>query len=200
MSCRIKRFEQKKKRPQCLSYTPGKFPRLPTCFGVLFILFVWHATAQADRQETDFLRDTVLTLRGKMNDVPSVLLVQSDQYIVRTSLARLRDNLEHFVAHGPHRNDDQQLLQLIQAAAASNDEVDGEKIAERDHLLPRLQYRIADLLESGQCSIIDQESHEPVTAIRLQIYRHECGPRCGNGGRRFFINNTLILQVMDWIK
>lgn len=166
--------------------------------GIFLTAFVINLTAQPTQSLGEMQKDTLITLLQNKDSAKTVILLQKDGYVVKSSLNNLKENLDSWLSQHPNLSSDKELLQLILADSENHKEVDAEKIATRHKIAPRLQYRLADMLEKGKCYIINRANGELVISIKVQTYNFHCGPMCGNGGRRFFINGILLLRVLDW--
>jgi len=169
-------------------------------FLIYFIsLFPLAANSQNKLRAGEDRKDTLVTLMQNINNDKVLILFEDNDVIVKTSLSLFEDNMKQWLEDRSYLNDDKTLLDKIILASKDNDTINAEKIAEENKLKDRLQYRIADMLESGNCLIVDKKTTKPLTEIKVQTYSYFCGPLCGDGGRRFFVGNTMIFSVMDWI-
>ena len=157
------------------------------------------ANCQTKLREGEERKDTLVTLLQNINNDKVIILLEDNDVIVKTPLSLFEKNLKLWLEKNPQLNEDKTLLDKIVLASKNKDVIDAEKIAEENKLKDRLGYRIADLLESGNCLIIDKKTMKPLTNIKVQNYSYFCGPLCGDGGRRFYVGNTMIFSVMDWI-
>jgi len=170
-----------------------------TALAVIVLLLAFCASAQDQIREGETRNDTVVKLLQSVDDPASVVLFRNDQYVISASFTLFRKNLSDWISLNPGVPGDDKLLELIDKAAINSKVIDAALIAEKNNLVLRLKYRIADLLQQGQCMIYDKKKYGPVANISVQTYSYHCGPLCGDGGRRFLIEGVLIFGVIDWI-
>jgi len=178
----------------------------PLVTALLIMLITISVSGQSGEREK--ITDTIVTPVKNMDDIKAivlddiktVILIENDNFIVKVSLSDFKNNIDNWLKEYPKLEKDKKLLDIILEQAKNNHVVNASKLIETDgFLVSRLEYRIASLLENGLCVILDKKSNEIVPEIKLQSYSYYCGPLCGHGGRRFFVNEILILKVMDWI-
>ena len=167
----------------------------------LFTLLIsTNVFGQLHEREGEETTDTTISLITIIDDSIKVILLDKNGFIVETSLRIFKENLDNWLIENPHLNDDRKLLNLIIEQAYKDNIIDATEIAKKNNLISRLEYRTADLLENGQCIVLTSSiKTEIVAEIKIQTYSYYCGPLCGDGGRRFFVNGILLLEVMDWI-
>ncbi len=61
------------------------------------------------------------------------------------------------------------------------------------------KYVLAHFLGEGSCYIIDKGNNAPVLELIKETWGYNCGALCGAGGRKFYIQGKLFLDVLDWI-
>jgi len=144
-------------------------------------------------------RDTIVNLLQNFGNEKVLILLSDEVIYVTTSLSLFKNNMNKWLEENPSLKEDEKLLNLIIQQKNGNTIINAEKTAQINNLEERLGYRIADLLDKGQCLIVNKKSMQPVKKVKIQTYSYYCGPLCGNGGRRYYINNMLFFKVMDWI-
>ncbi|HBG70259.1 MAG: hypothetical protein A2W93_13110 [Bacteroidetes bacterium GWF2_43_63] len=164
---------------------------------IIFLQTV-SASAQDQVREGEAQNDTTVILLQKIDDPVSVVLFRNDSYVISASFKLFRTNLAEWINENPGIPGDEKLLELVDKAAINLKIIDAAQIAEKNNLLLRLKYRMADLLQNGQCMIYDKRKYGPIANITVQTYSYDCGPLCGEGGRRFLIEGALIFEVIDW--
>ena len=166
---------------------------------LIFISF----SVLGQNREGEQTKDTMVSLLQNIDDEYTLILMVTDEYIIKTSYTIFENNLNMWLLENPHITDDKDLFEIVKNAKNKEFIINVEKILkekEEDHgLEKRLRYRIAYLLEEGKCLIIDKKNNKPISKIKVQTYIFNCGPLCGDGGRRFFIENIMFFGVMDWI-
>jgi len=63
----------------------------------------------------------------------------------------------------------------------------------------RQNYVLAYYLGEGSCYVFDKGNNVPVAELIKETWGYYCGPLCGAGGRKFYIQGKLFLDVLDWI-
>lgn len=173
--------------------------RKQAVFALMVLLLTVCASAQDKVYEGEVRSDTVVSLLQVIDDPVSVVLFRNDSYVISASFTQFRTNLSEWISKNPGIPGDEKLLELVDKAAISGKVIDAAQIAEKSSLVLRLKYRMADLLQQGKCMIYDKKKYGPVTSITVQTWSYDCGPLCGEGGRRFLIDGTLLFEVIDWI-
>jgi len=166
---------------------------------IMVLLLAVCASAQDKVREGEVRSDTVVSLLQVIDDPVSVVLFRNDSYVISASFTQFRTNLSEWISKNPGIPGDEKLLELVDKAAISAKVIDAAQIAEKSSLVLRLKYRMADLLQQGKCMIYDKKKYGPVKSITVQTWTYNCGPLCGDGGRRFLIDGTLLFEVIDWI-
>jgi DNA gyrase/topoisomerase IV subunit A len=168
-------------------------------FTVLLSLVITNVLGQSQEREGEKLTDTIVTLVRGLDDTKIIILLENKGFIVKVSLSDFKNDVENWLIEHPHLKEDKKLLDIVLKQAESDNTVNVSRIITDRRLFSRLEYRTASLLENGKCLVLNKESDEIVSEIKVQTYSYHCGFLCGDGGRRFYVNEILILQVMDWI-
>jgi hypothetical protein len=137
------------------------------------------------------LSDTVIKLAQEINDTKIVNLLKNRDFEVRVSLPDFKNHMENKLSLRNPQYYDKKLLEEILKKAKKRNTVNASRTRNRN-LKESLEYRIADLLTSGQCLILNRKTNEIMSEIRCYTYRLGIVQ-----GRRFFVNNTLILETID---
>jgi hypothetical protein len=166
---------------------------------ILLLITSINSYAQYEEREGETRVDTIITLLNEFADSSSVILFENTNYIVKTSLSIFENSLNEWLNANPELDIDKNLFDLVLEDAKNNKAVDAMQIALNNDLYFRLEYRIADLLENGQCIIIHKQDNKIVSTIRMQKYEYVCGMLCGDAGRRFFIMNNFLIKVSDHV-
>ena len=61
-----------------------------------------------------------------------------------------------------------------------------------------MDYLVAHALERGHCYVYAKTSSAVLGEVCMENYSCQ-GPLFGQGGRRFFFNNELFLEVFDYV-
>ena len=173
---------------------------LASLMTVLFILPITINVSGQSQERKEELSDTIVTLVKEIDNTNIIILLESQDFIVKVSLSDFKDNIDSWLKEHPHLKEDKKLLDILLRQTKSNNIVNASKITEKDRrLTSRFEYRIASLLENGKCLILNKQTNEIIPEIKRRTYSYHCGFLCGSGGRRFYVNDILILEVMDWI-
>ena len=156
-------------------------------------------SAQDNVREGELRNDSVVSLLQMIDDPAYVVLFRNDSYVISASFTQFRTNLSEWIKNNSGIPGDEKLLELVDKAAINAKVIDVAQIAENNSLVFRLKYRIADLMQQGQCMIYNKKKYGTVESIVVQSYSYSCGPLCGEGGRRFFIDGALLFEVIDWL-
>ena len=143
-------------------------------------------------------RDTVIV---KLQDVTDkkVILYTNDPVKVIVSYPALMNNLEKFIKEYDLSADKTLRTELL-SLASSNDTIDVENIIKDNKLQERLSFRLAELLEKGEATILNSRSNEKIDSIMIEYYKIVLHKLAGRGGRRFLLpDGFLFLEVLDWM-
>ena len=163
---------------------------------VLLSLLIANVLGQSHNEvETD----TIVTLVKEIEETKIVILFENKDFIIKMSLSDFKSDIENWLIKHPHIKGDKKLLDIVLKKAESNNTVNTSKIITDVYLEERLKYRIASLLENGKCLILNKKSNEIISEIKIQTYSYRCGALCGEGGRRFYVNEVLFFKVRDWV-
>jgi hypothetical protein len=167
---------------------------------MLLLSFCIHVVnGQSNEREGEERIDTIINLLQSLDSDGTIILLENDNYIVKTTLNLFKENLNNWIQQHPRLEVDKKLLEVINLQSKKDIEVNAEKIAKRNDLEERLEFRIADMLENGKCLIFNKKKKKILTEVKFQTYSYYCGELCGDGGRRFFDNDFLLFQTEDWI-
>jgi len=159
-----------------------------------------NALGQSNEREGEEISETTINLIESIDDAKTVILFENKNFTIKTSLNNFKENIDNWLIEHPGLISDKELLNLVLERANNNNIIEASIIAKNSELTSRLEYRIAALLESGQCLVlIKKENTQIVSEVKIQTYSYYCGPLCGDGGRRFYVNGILLMQVEDWI-
>lgn len=172
---------------------------LRPCF-VLLVMILTNGIFCQNNVSGESKSDSVVQVLQKIDDPASVVLFRNDNYVISASYAVFSKNFAAWISRNPGLSDDEKLYELLEKAAKSTQLIDAAMIAEKNNLFFRLKYRMADLLQLGQCMIYNKKTLGPIASITVQTYTLKCGTDCTEGGRRFFIDDVMFLSVIDWLK
>ncbi len=143
-------------------------------------------------------RDTVTVNLQRVSDT-KVILYSCEQVKVIVSYSAVMSNLEEFIKVY-NLPSDKNLKAEMQSISSSKDTINVENTIQDDKLGERLSFRIAELLEKGEATILDSNSKEKIDTIMIEHYEFGLHKLARRGGRRFFLpDGFLFLEVIDWM-
>ncbi|MEJ2355457.1 MAG: hypothetical protein P8Y62_06130 [candidate division WOR-3 bacterium] len=143
-------------------------------------------------------RDTIMVSLQEVTDT-KVILYSCEQVKVIVSYNALMSNLEEFIK-GYDLPADKNLRTELLSMASSKDTINVENIIQDNKLRERLSFRLAELLEKGEATILDSNSKEKIDTIMIEHYEFGLHKLARRGGRRFFLpDGFLFLEVIDWM-
>jgi hypothetical protein len=158
----------------------------------LFLLIIIIAFAGCNKKEYEIKGDTVKLIE---NDDPvifkkSVILFDNNNYLVKTPLdtfilgfpfitsSEYNDMKARAIADGGIKD----ILQVSDYLIYSSDSI----------------FTLAYYLETGKCFFYDKLSKESVKTVIVESFQSS-DPMSSGGGRRFYINNQLFLEIIDFM-
>jgi hypothetical protein len=169
-------------------------------FALIFVSLNTFGQNQVKLNEV--LVDKFVTMYSNDGDTCSVILLDNDSLVVKTSLNVIQSEVAKRMK-GIHTNNDKKLYGFL-LEATNNGSINAYQIAKTNDLTHRLKYLVAGLLENGQCFVYSKKENKRALKVRIQSYSYSPKPINGVSfggyvGRRFFIDNQLILDVLDGI-
>ncbi|MBE0433314.1 hypothetical protein IBX73_07605 [candidate division WOR-3 bacterium] len=142
--------------------------------------------------------DTVTVVLNEMNEA-KIIVYATEPARILVGFAGLKKNLEDFIAQN-NVADDILLNDALSALGSQGDTTDISESITETRLLERFQFRLADLLETGDAVVIDRRTGAPVGTILLERFESVLHKMAGRGGRRFYLpDRTLFLEIIDWL-
>ena len=143
-------------------------------------------------------KDTVMVSLQEVTDT-KVILYSCEQVKVIVSYSAVMSNLEEFIKVYNLPADKNLKAELL-SISSSKDTINVENTIQDDKLGERLSFRIAELLEKGEATILDSRSDEKIDTIMIEHYEFGLHKLARRGGRRFFLpDGFLFLEVIDWM-
>ena len=155
--------------------------------------------------------DTAVTYPVNRNDTSEVVLTSSaideSKLIVYESRSvrilvgytKLMSQLRDFIAQY-NVPEDLVLNETLTARASERDTITINESTGEPRLIERLQFRLADMLESGNAIVTDRKTGIAVTRILVEYFESRIHKMAGRGGRRFYLpDGTLFLEIIDWM-
>ncbi|UCG29912.1 MAG: hypothetical protein JSV53_10490 [candidate division WOR-3 bacterium] len=155
------------------------------------------ASAAGEEYPTD-RSDTVSVELKDIKDA-QVVIYYTEPVTVIVSYSHLIEDLQRFIDQYDVA-DDIRLLEKLHAMASETDSVIIADLAENAGLVERFQYRLADMLQSGDAIIHQKINGERVGSILVEHFVFMEHKTAGRGGRRFYLpDRILFLEVIDWM-
>lgn len=172
---------------------------IPKLVIVLFTLLITiNVSGQSQKSKGENRTNTKVTLLKEINDPKTVILLKKRGFIVKVSFSEFKDHMESWLLESSYRQHyGEKLLEIVLRKAEKNT-INISNITDR-YLKECLHGIIVELLENGQCLILNKKRNTIISEVTIQKYSYYYGPLFAGGGRRFFINKLLILEIRDWI-
>jgi hypothetical protein len=143
-------------------------------------------------------RDTVMINLQEVTDTKVILYICEPVKVV-VSYNSVMNKLEEFIK-GLDLADDKTLQTELLSLAGGNDTINVNNIIQDNKLRERLSFRLAELLEKGEATILDTRTNEKINTIMIEHYEIALHKLAGRGGRRFLLpDGFLFLEVLDWM-
>ena len=145
------------------------------------------------------ITDTIVSLVKEIDETKTVILLKNRYFIVKVSLSEFKNHMDNQYIENPQYWD-KKLLEKVLKKTEKNNTINVSRLANNRYLEENLDFRIASLLQKGQCLILNRKTNEIISEIKLQWYDlFTTGERIARSGRRFFVNEILILETVDLI-
>jgi hypothetical protein len=118
-----------------------------------------------------------------------VVLLETDEFVVLTSLEALRNTLGQWVQRY-HLDEDQQLLRAVRGLATGK-----QSLTRADKLLANRLHVVAELLATSKCLVYNKRAQQVERRITVTPYPSSWS----SGGRTFSVSGKLLLRVTDWV-
>jgi hypothetical protein len=158
-----------------------------TCF-FIFSLSALFGQSEANVSNVALLDST------KIKDDKLVILLETAKYTVVTTYSILTQNFQNWLNGNPNINVDKLLLETIKKEARNGENITANKIASGMNAIDRLNFRIGELLSSGNCLVTDMIRNRRVKEIEIRKYSE-----VGLEGTKFYVDESLLLDVIDKI-
>lgn len=121
-----------------------------------------------------------------------VILLETGKYTVVTTYSLLTQNFQNWLNSYPNINVDKLLLEAVKKEASNGKNISANKIASRMNAIDRLNFRIGELLSSGNCLVTDITHNRLVKEVEIRKYSE-----VGLEGTKFYVDDILLLDVID---
>ncbi len=142
--------------------------------------------------------DTTINLLQELTTQCELILFENEQIIIKSSYELFEKNMEEWLKMHPHIKSDKELLKLVKSKSDTSS-INVIELALQNKLDDRLEYRMTDLIDKGQCIIYSKEKKSLIPNLTRLTYSYVCGPTCGHGGRIYSIDGVEFFRVLDWI-
>ncbi|MFZ4456901.1 MAG: hypothetical protein ACOYOT_11845 [Bacteroidales bacterium] len=140
--------------------------------------------------ETNLMSINLITNNNPIFFVKTVILFENNEYLIKTNFDTYTNSYPFNVLYGY----DEIKLLVTQDSTIKN------VLLMKDYLrhYSDSTYILAFHLANGSCLIFDKKRNTIISKIEMENYM-EGGPMTSTGGRRFYINGELFLNVVDLI-
>ncbi|MDZ4757128.1 MAG: hypothetical protein SGJ10_03180 [Bacteroidota bacterium] len=139
-------------------------------------------------QETINKRTVKLLDSSKISKTKLVLLIETDSFQVLTNYKSFYTNMKIWTATHSDLKDDSLLFKYILADTIKKI-INAAGIARNNDLSERLNYRIGELIEAGNCFIFNKYKKLREKTIIIVNYA-----TVGYQGRKYFVNFSMLLD------
>jgi hypothetical protein len=129
---------------------------------------------------------------SKIKDDKLVILLETPKYTVVTTYFLLTQNFQNWLNGNPNINVDKLLLDAIKKETSNGKNITANKIASKMNAIDRLNFRIGELLSSGNCLVADIIHNSRVKEVGVRKYSD-----VGLEGTKFYVDENLLLDVID---
>ena len=123
-----------------------------------------------------------------------VLLFKDSLITIETEIGYVQELLNQV----KHNTDQTRLIASILSDTASR-YIDAIKIASKLEMPGVLNSMAALLIDQKNCWISNNNPPLLFCRVTKHVYNYHCGFDCGDGGRRYYVDKYMFLEVMDWI-
>jgi len=124
----------------------------------------------------------------------TVILFENENYLVKTPLIYFLSNMDNsyfFIRCDEYLTS----LEKVLSDGKTNDRLYSSSYFDKH----RINYVLAGFLETGLCYVYDKKKKNNVKQIVVAYWGYSPAPLAGAGGRKFYINNDVFLEILDWI-
>jgi hypothetical protein len=127
-----------------------------------------------------------------------VVLLETDKYLVVTTLGSFRSDFQHWLREHAYLTEDSELLAAVNQAIIKQPTRHpfmawrADSIAKAQGLVHRLAYRASDLLETNKCFVYNKKSHLIETTCRRFSTANS-----GYEAHGFAVSKDMLLEVVD---
>lgn len=122
----------------------------------------------------------------------SVILLETGNYTVITTFSLLTQNFQNWLINNPNINVDKLLLEAIKKEARNSKNISANKIALGMNAIDRLNFRVGELLSTGNCLVVDIIHKRLVKEVGVRGYSE-----VGLEGTKFYVDKNLLLDVIE---
>lgn len=167
---------------------------------LIFLMLILSGVVAAQNEVDLTEHDTLIELNHFTDTTNfNLVLFENEEILVKTTIKILEKNVANWLSIHPHLKSDQHLLDTITRYYSDSMNFLPNYINNNIKLVERLEYRLADILDEGNCIIIIKSNKQIIKKIKKRTYSFVCGPLCGHGGRIFYFEEIEFFRVMDWI-
>lgn len=159
----------------------------------LLLAFSGNCFSQTQRESTEKTTEFIASLLQSLDISDTnklVILYEDNEILIETTQAIFIDSLSKWLkTHSI--SSDQKLLDKIQSDTGKV--INAMKIAGENNLGARLKFRTFDLIDNGECRIMEKNTQTYHKEIKVQKYVRSSGPNSVSG-KRYFLGTKKILD------
>lgn len=161
------------------------------------LLFIVVLIFYGCEKEDESIENEKITIDLIANDelvsfAKTMVIFEDEEYLVKSPLQIFIGGLGNY-----YFDDYSEFLNTIDRISKDASTVD--LLLAKDYFAQeQMDHLLAHFLESGNCLIYDKAADKIILEIEMEQY-HCAAPLAGSGGRRFYIDNKLFFELIDYI-
>ena len=173
------------------------FKKIIIAVGILGIISIIGGVLLVKHEKERFQpksRSDIKVVKLSQPKDSKTVVFETGRVVISFGLNDFETSLRRWVKKHPHIKSDQELLLFIEEQSESKDKIEVSDTPRE--LQSRIEYRIADLLETGKYTLYDKSKNVYLNKIKVETYSYICGPLCGSGGRKYILpdDNTVFFK------
>lgn len=137
----------------------------------------------------------------KLPTEKTILLFDNEELLIFITLESFKEFEQKRIDELTNIPEEKVILEQVERAFAKNgkNSINLKKGCYKMGFETRFVFLFADALEQKLCFVFDKKKSLFVNEIKMISEGSQIGPLCGSGGRKFYVNDKLIHETMDWI-
>lgn len=167
--------------------------QLQTMRAFFICLLIFYHCILFGQNDTTSSEITLLD-SSKIETNKLVTLLKTDKYTIFTTYPVLIQDFENWLASNPKISIDNLLFEAIRKDTIGNNSIPADRIASRNNAIERLNFRIGELLNSGNCFVVDVIKKSLAHNVTILKYSY-----VGVTGTKYFIGEDQILDLIETV-